>query len=452
MAGILTMFGLDERQRLRKRADRGDAGAAFQLALLLLEKSRKHYRALSDEERDAVKKLLEQSASAGLVDAAFELGKEFREYKWLRHAARSGHLEASVQLAGNAKWLAEFDESEKDEVFRLAAAARDAGHKRAADVLQELYISEFGCTFDPSMYFECLTSAERKSRLIKIRLAWCNTFGIGTRKSPKTADQLFRELHDDVRFEPMSKRDTEEPDLWLYPYDHNLLGHRPDFAVANVAKYMAKCMGGLPSFMVKLEKDDPAAKFLLYLAIHHVQVPSLYFDKQELLNAAAKKKFAPAMFALASTLPFNDPKRQKLMADAGRRGYLPAQMKLAQSSKVRFEKAAWKTVIFAQESFYGFRPDFERQPLDAEMEDFALRGIGYSSRESSNIVLQPSEGVPGEAIEEFYEVLLSIYAKYVKPFKPVSTREMRSAVYNVIGYDDSVLEGRLPGPRLPELP
>lgn len=414
MTGILSIFGLDERQKLRKRAARGDANSAFQLALLLLEKRRHQFRALSDDERNEIRRLLEQSASAGIVDAAYELGKELHEHKWLRHAARSGHLDAAVELAKNVKWLADLGDSEKREVFKLAAAAREAGYKRAVDVLQDLYILEYGCSFEPNDYFECLMNPERKSLMIKARLAWCNTFGIGTKESLINADQLFRELHEDVRFEPMSKRDTEERDLWLYPADHNLLGHGPNYAVANVAKYMAKHMGGVSCFLKKLEKSDPGAQFLLYLALSHSQVPSGQFDKQTLLSSAAQKKFAPALFALASTLPFNDPKRQELIADSGHLGYVPAQMALAHNSKEQFWKAAWKTVIFAQESFYGFRPDNERQLLDADMEDFVLRSIGYSSRESSNITLQPSEMVPRKSIEEFYEILLSIYANYVK--------------------------------------
>lgn len=445
------IFGISERKRLRKRAERGDPESAYQLALLILEEARAQHGGLSDHERTDVRIYLEKAAKAGVINAAYELGRNFKELTWLRHAARNGHLDAAIELAGQAKWLGDFNDAEREEVFDLASAAREAGCDRAVDVIQDLYILEFGCSFDAVDYNRCLIHSNSKGVLIKSRLSWCYALGVGVQESLDHAGKGFEELHREVRFDPMYKCDTEGGDLWLYPPDHRGFGQGVDYAAANIAKYVVKYMGGVHSFKERLEKSDPRAQFVLYLALARLQAPPQLFEMDKMLASAAEKEYPPALYALARKLQPSDPERERLIKDSAHKGYLPAQVELARMSKDRLYKAAWTTVIFAQESFYGFKQGMERQLLDAEMEDFVLRGVGYSSRESSRIIFDPPDMVHPKDVKRFYEVLLDVYSNYVKPHKPIPKKELQSAVFNVVGYDESAFHGQRYVVGLPEI-
>lgn len=425
MPSLLSIFGFDERTKLTKLSNRGDINSSFQLALLLLEMKRDG--GLSNDDLEEAKELLTKSSNAGIIDAAYELGRRFYDHKWLRHAARNGHIKASLDLARNqVNRHSDLDNLEKSEIFALVIGARSAGNSTANNYIQDMYFLEFGCSFDPIEYFKSLNEASQHS-LIKIRIAWCHVFGIGTEVSISKARSLFQEIQAADRVEPFTGCDTLEPNLWLYPREHR----RYDLirsVVANTAKYMVKYFDGADEFLGALDRKQPEANFLLYLSMSHDQIPQIGFDRDELLKSAVDAHFPPAMIKLAKTLPDSDYSKE-LIREACYKGYVPAQIIFAKMLSNPVEKAVWKTLIFAQESFYGFRMEVNCRQLDTDMEDFVLRGAGFTSRDSGGIVLYDQIG-EGDT-EKFYEVLTETYNKYVKPFKPVTTEEINNAVFNV---------------------
>lgn len=457
MNSILSLIGLSEIQRVRRQARRGDPKIKYQLALLLIDRYGSGGLGEHESERKEIAELLEQAAGAGIIDAAYALGRRSGPATWLRHAARNGHLDAAIEYAlgvtrqiGNQKAAQE----DAEEAFQLALSAYDAGHRRGASVLQELYFQELGCTFDADRYFRCLKNAQYQNPVVQARTAWCHVFGIGTPVSIKLADEIFRAIHDSARFEARGGKDTEEPSLWLYTKSSVPIHQRESLpSVANIAKYMVRFMGGVSGFLSKLDKRDADALYLNYLAIELSQLPASEPAMTALLDQAAEMNFAPALFAKATTLARNDPARMRLLKKASRRGYLPAQVVVGEKATGKFEKAAWKTVIAAQEFYYKTRiddPD-DIPPLVPEMQDFTLRGMGFAGRESETIRLYHEDRVPKESMAEFFDVLLTIYTKYAKPFRPVSRKSMLSAIYNVVSYDASEAGGHPEHVRLPAL-
>lgn len=449
MKFIKKFLGIDQEEKLRRLAEAGDTTSAYQLALSIIKSHRERYENLSEEDEQEVRSLLEKAAKAGMIPAAYELGERFGQKQWLRHAARNGHLDAAVSLSRSADWLKDsYSEDEMKEVYHLASEALQAGNQDAAFALQNMMFMELGCQFQPDEYFRLLAEDKNGYPMQKARLAWCYILGIGTQPTEQQADMLFREILSQSRVDPLYNIDTESPDVWLYLPSHPRDTHH---IIPNVAKYIVHHLGGAIGFSKRLEASEPEANFIAHLAASGNQIPPCILDGSKLLRDASGSLFPPAMFRYATSLPVKDEQRAALIAKAAHMGYVPAQLKLASLMKSRFGKVVWKTLVFAQESHYGFRHNIQRENLDADMEDFVLRGAGKTTRESSDIILQPSELLPKHCTRQFTEILISNYCKYVKPFKPVSRQALHSACFNVARYVDpsfdTLLESHTSGPR-----